>query len=148
MKKVLVLYYSRSGNTEKMAKAVAEGAQSVSDTTVEITYHVDNASELTNYDAVIMGVPTYRKEMPIDFKNLFEEAATNNIALKGKVGAVFGSYGWDPAAPPQVVSIMQNQLGMTVTESPLLAKYIPDEAALDACKNLGKKIAETLKNQP
>ena len=41
MKKVLVLYYSRSGNTEKMAKAVAEGAQSVSDTAVELSYHVD-----------------------------------------------------------------------------------------------------------
>jgi flavorubredoxin len=148
MKKVLVLYYSRSGNTEKMAKAVAEGAQSVSDTTVETTYHIDNASDLANYDAVIMGVPTYRKEMPIDFKNLFEEAAQKNLSLKGKAGAVFGSYGWDPAAPPQVISIMQNQLGMTVTESPLLAKYIPDEAALEACRNLGKKVAETLKNQP
>jgi Uncharacterized flavoproteins len=148
MKKVLVLYYSRSGNTEKMAKAVVEGAQSVSDTAVELTYHIDDASDLTNYDAVIMGVPTYRKEMPIDFKNLFEEAAAKNLTLKGKVGAVFGSYGWDPAAPPQVISIMQNQLGMTVSEPVLLAKYIPDEAALDACKNLGKRIAETLKNQP
>jgi flavorubredoxin len=148
MKKVLVLYYSRSGNTEKMAKAVAEGAQSVSDTAVELAYHVDSASDLSNYDAMIMGVPTYRKEMPIDFKNLFEEAAQKNLSLNGKVGAVFGSYGWDPAAPPQVVSIMQNQLGMTVTEPPLLAKYIPDQTALDACKNLGKKIAETLKNQP
>lgn len=131
-----------------MAKAVVEGAQSVSDTTVELTYHIDNASDLANYDAVIMGVPTYRKEMPIDFKNLFEEAASKNLSLKGKVGAVFGSYGWDAAAPPQVISIMQNQLGMTVTEPPLLAKYIPDTAALDACKNLGRKIAETLKNQP
>jgi flavorubredoxin len=148
MKKVLVLYYSRSGNTEKMAKAVVDGVQSVSDTTVELTYHIDNASDLLAYDAVIMGVPTYRKEMPIDFKNLFEEAATKNLSLKGKVGAVFGSYGWDAAAPPQVVAIMQNQLGMTVSESPLLAKYIPDAAALDACKDLGKKIAETLKNQP
>lgn len=148
MKKVLVLYYSRSGNTEKMAKAIVEGAQSVNDTTVELTYHMDKASDLTNYDAIIMGVPTYRKEMPIDFKNLFEEAAQNNLSLKGKLGAVFGSYGWDAAAPPQVVSIMQNQLGMTVSEPPLIAKYIPNEAALEACKNLGKKIAETLKNPP
>jgi hypothetical protein len=37
---------------------------------------------------------------------------------------------------------------MTVKEPPLLAKYLPDAAALDACKDLGKRIAETLKNQP
>jgi flavorubredoxin len=131
-----------------MAKAVLEGAQSVTGTTVELTFHIDSASDLTNYDAVIMGVPTYRKEMPIDFKNLFEEAAANSITLKGKIGAVFGSYGWDAAAPPKVIDIMQNQLGMTVKEPPLLAKYLPDAAALDACKDLGKRIAETLKNQP
>jgi len=148
MPKILVLYYSRSGNTEKMAKAVTEGAQSVAGTTVELTYHLDDASDLTNFDAVIMGAPTYRKEMPIDFKNLFEEASAKGVTLKGKIGAVFGSYGWDAVAPPQVIAIMQDQLGMTVMEPPLLAKYIPDGPTLDACKDLGKRIAETLKNQP
>jgi flavodoxin I len=147
MKKLLVLYYSRSGNTEKMAKAVAEGAQSVSDTIVELSYHVD-ASELSTYDAILFGAPTYRKEMPVDFKNLFEEAATKGISLKGKIGAAFGSYGWSGEAPKQVIEILQTQFGIQTPEPPLLTKYIPDPAALDSCRNLGKKIAETLKNQP
>ena len=147
MKKLLVLYYSRSGNTEKMAKAVAEGAQSVSDTVVELSYHVD-ASELSTYDAILFGAPTYRKEMPVDFKNLFEEAATKGISLKGKIGAAFGSYGWSGEAPKQVLEILQTQFGIQTPEPPLLAKYIPDPAALDSCRTLGKKIAETLKNQP
>jgi flavodoxin I len=147
MKKLLVLYYSRSGNTEKMAKAVAEGAQSISDTVVELSYHVD-ASELSGYDAVLFGAPTYRKEIPIDFKNLFEEATQKGTNLKGKIAAAFGSYGWSGEAPKQVLDILQTQFGMQTPEPPLLAKYIPDQAALDACRNLGKKIAETLKNQP
>lgn len=147
MKKLLVLYYSRSGNTEKMAKAVAEGAQSISDTVVELSYHID-ASELSDYDAVLFGAPTYRKEIPIEFKNLLEEAAAKGITLKGKIAAAFGSYGWSGEAPKQVLDILQTKFEMQTPEPPLLAKYIPDQASLDACRNLGKKIAETLKNQP
>jgi flavodoxin I len=148
MKKVLILYYSRSGNTEKMAKAVAEGVQNISDTAAELTYHIDDATELSNYDAVLVGAPTYRKEIPIDFKNLFEEATAKNINLKGKIGAAFGSYGWSGEAPQQVLDILKTKFEMQTPEPPLLAKYIPDQAALDASKNFGKKIAETLKNQP
>ena len=85
MKKVLVLYYSRSGNTEKMAKAIAEGAQGVSDTAVEVSYHLDDASELSNYDAIVIGAPTYRKEYPIDFKNLFEEAEAKKLKPKRQI---------------------------------------------------------------
>jgi len=144
MKKVLVLYYSRSGNTEKMAKAIVEGVQSVSDTVVDLTYHLEDAAELANYDAILVGAPTYRKEMPIDLKNLFHEAAEKRVNLEGKIGAAFGSYGWDAVAPAQVVELMQG-LGMVVSEPPLLAKYIPDKAVLDACVNLGRRVAETLK---
>ncbi len=146
MKKLLVLYYSRSGNTEKMAKAVAEGAQTVSDITVDINYHVE-AADLSSYDAIAVGAPTYHKEIPVDFKNLFEEVAEKNINLKGKIGATFGSYGWSGEAPRMILEIMNLQLGMQTPEEPLLAKYIPDQAALGACKSLGKKISESLMNQ-
>lgn len=147
MKKVLVLYYSRSGNTEKMAKAVVEGLQSVGDVAVDLSYHVD-ASELRGYDAIVFGVPTYRKEMPMEFQKLFEEAATNGVDLKGKIGAAFGSFGWNAEAPQKVLVILREKFGMQTPEQPVFAKYIPDQATLDACRNLGKKIAETLKNQP
>jgi flavodoxin I len=148
MKKVLVLYYSRSGNTEKMAKAIAEGAQGIGDTSVEVSYHLDDASELTNFDAIVIGAPTYRKEYPIDFKNLFEEVEAKNLNLKGKLGAAFGSYGWSGEAPQLVLDILKTKFEMQTPEPPLNVKYIPDQAALDASKTLGKKIAETLKNQP
>jgi len=145
MKKLLVLYYSRSGNTEKMAKAVAEGAQSVDGVKVELNYHIET-QDLIAYDAIAVGAPTYRHEMPVDFKNLFEEAASHGISLKGKIGAAFGSYGWSGEAPKLVLDLMQTKLEMQAIESPILTKYIPDQAALDECKNLGKKLAETLMN--
>jgi flavorubredoxin len=145
MKKVLVLYYSRSGNTEKMAKAVAEGAQSVNGVEVQLNYHVE-PPELLGFDAIIVGAPTYRKEMPVEFKNLFDEAAAEGINLKGKIGGVFGSYGWSGEATKLVQEVMQSTFGMQVTEPPIDAKYIPDQKALDACRNLGKRVSESLMN--
>ena len=54
MTKALILYYSRTGNTEKMANAVAEGIKNSGSVEVEINYHVD-PQELGSYDAVIVG---------------------------------------------------------------------------------------------
>ena len=147
MKKLLVLYYSRSGNTEKMAKALAEGAQISGNVEVQFSYHVD-ADELALFDALAVGAPTYNHAMPVDFKNLFEEAGAKALNLKGKLGAAFGSYGWSGEAPRLVLEILKNRFEMQIIEPPLLAKYTPDQNALPACKDLGKKISETLMNTP
>jgi flavorubredoxin len=142
MKKILVLYYSRTGNTEKMANAVAKGAQFNTNITVEVKFHID-PRDLSTFDAILVGTPTYNHEMPIDFKKLFEEVATKGISLKGKMGAAFGSYGWSGEAPKDILEIM-NKFEMQVTEPPLLANYVPDEKVLDACRDLGKRISENL----
>ncbi len=146
MKKVLVLYYSRTGNTERMANAVAEGAQRNGAVEVELNYHVD-AENLSSYDAILVGAPTYHHDMPVDFKNLFEQAAVAGTSLKGKMGAAFGSYGWSGEAPKLILEIMKYKFEMQVVEQPLLAKYLPDSTILNACKDLGKRVSERLMNQ-
>jgi flavorubredoxin len=143
MPKILVLYYSRTGNTEKMAKAVAEGARNTGSTEVEMEYHVD-ADDLNRFDAVIVGVSTYHHDMPMDVKRLFEEAAEKGINLKDKTGAAFGSYGWSGEAPKLVLEIMKNKFEMVITEPPLLARYTPDQNSLNLCRELGKRVSETL----
>jgi flavodoxin I len=145
MKKVLVLYYSQTGNTEKMANAIAEGAQSSGNVEVELNYHVETES-LSTYDAILIGAPTYHHDMPMDFKNLLEDAAVQGMSLKGKIGAAFGSYGWSGEAPRLILEIMKNKFEMRVVEPPLLAKYTPDQNMLTACKDLGKRISESLMN--
>jgi flavorubredoxin len=129
MSKILVLYYSRSGNTEKM-----------------LNYHVE-ADELAGFDAIFVGAPTYHHDTPIDMKKLFEEAAEKGISLKGKVGAAFGSYGWSGEAPKLLLEIMKNRFEMRVTEPPLLAKYVPKEKMLGMCRDFGKRVSETLMHQ-
>ena len=143
MPKILILYYSQSGNTEKMAQAIAKGAKNAGTSDVELSYHVE-AEELAMFDAILMGAPTYHHDMPIDMKKLFEGAAVKGINLKGKVGAAFGSYGWSGEAPNLVLEIMKNKFEMRVIEPPLLAKYVPDENMLEKCSDLGKRISETL----
>jgi flavorubredoxin len=143
MKQILVLYYSRTGNTERMAKAVAEGAQINDNVKVELSFHVE-PEELSASDAILVGSPTYHHEMPLDFKNLFEEVAVRGLSLKGKVGAAFGSYGWSGEAPKLILEIMKNRFEMQVGEPPLLARYLPDQKVLSDCRELGKRISENL----
>ncbi len=143
MPKILVLYYSRTGNTEKMAKKVAEGAKTGTNMQVDLNYFVE-AEDLSGYDAIFVGTPTYHHDLPIDIKMLFEEAAARKIVLKGKPGAAFGSYGWSGEAPGFVLEIMRKKFEMNVAEAPLLGKYDPDQKTLDRCKQLGKRLAESL----
>ena len=126
-----------------MAQAVADGARTVQGVNVELSYYVA-VETLSNYDAILIGVSTYHHDMITDIKRMFEEAAEKNIMLKGKIGAAFGSYGWSGEAPKLVLEIMKNRFEMNVTEPPLLAKYSPDQTALDKCKDLGKRFAERL----
>jgi flavodoxin I len=143
MPKILILYYSRTGNTERMASAVAEGARTNGNVEVDVEYHVD-PEDLARYDALIVGTSTYYHDMPIDMKRLFEEAAVKGISLKGKLGAAFGSYGWSGEAPKMVVEIMKLKFNMNVTEQPLLVLNAPDQNSLSLCRAFGKRVAETL----
>lgn len=141
MKKILIVYYSRTGNTEKMAKAVEEGVRMVDGVTVDLLYQV-SFNTLVEYDAIVVGVPTYHHTMTVGIKNLFEDAAVNNINLKDKVGAAFGSYGWSGEAPKLVLEIMKNRFEMQIIDAPLHVRYVPDSAGLEKCRDFGKKIAE------
>lgn len=147
MPKVLILYYSRTGNTEKMAKAIAEGAKSVRGVEVDLRIHT-TPEELLNSDAIIMGMPTYHHDMTSDMKKLLEDIAVKGINLKGKVGATFGSYGWSGEAPRFTLEVMENKFEMKVLKLPLLIKYTPDEKGLEECRGLGKNVAEQISKSP
>jgi len=143
MLKLLIVYYSQTGNTEKMAMAVEEGAKSVVGVNAELKYFV-RPEELAEADAIIFGMPTYYHDMGIDMKNLLEAASKEEIDLKGKVGAAFGSYGWSGEAPNMLLEIMKNRFGMDVMEPAIRIKYNPDKKGLEECRKLGKTVAEKI----
>ena len=143
MPKLLVFYYSSSGNTEKMARAIAEGVNSNKNVEIQLTYNI-SVEKLSAFDAILVGTPTYHKQMAMAIRKLLEETSTKRIDLKGKIGSTFGSYGWSGEAPKLVLEILENRLEMRVIKPPIMAKYSPDQNALNACKDLGNKVAKRL----
>lgn len=126
-----------------MAEAVAEGAKN-GKVEVKLCRYLE-PEELGKYDAILVGTPTYDHNIPMDIKRLFEEAAVKGVSLKGRVGAVFGSYGWSGEAPKLMHEIMRHKFEMNLIESPLLAKFVfGDQTTLNNCKNLGKRVSESL----
>ena len=141
--KLLILYYGQTGNTEKMARAVEEGAKSVAGVNVELRYFA-RPEDLAEADAIILGMPTYHHDMNADMKRFLEEVAVKGINLRDKVGATFGSYGWSGEAPRMLLEVLKNKFEIETIEPPLLIRYIPDEKGLEECRKLGKTVAERI----
>ncbi|UCH02499.1 MAG: FprA family A-type flavoprotein [Candidatus Bathyarchaeota archaeon] len=148
MAKLLILYYSRTGNTELMARAVFEGAKEVQeiDSTLKIDFEA-TPEELGEADAFIVGMPTYHRDMTRSIKTLFEDTASKGVSLKEKIGATFGSYGWSGEAPNMILEIMVKRFEMNVIHPPLRIKNKPNEKGLEECRNFGKKVAEKIRTR-
>jgi len=143
MAKLLILYDSQTGNTERMAEAVAEGARSVQGVEVELKYYA-RPEELDEAAAIIFGVPTYYHDITLPIKQVMEEAARASVNLKGKIGAAFGSYGWSGEAPKQILEILKNRFGMKPVEPPISVLYEPNKEQLEKCRELGKTVAQKI----
>ncbi|MDP1852955.1 MAG: flavodoxin domain-containing protein [Candidatus Omnitrophota bacterium] len=91
MAKVLVVYYSRSGTTEKMARIISEN---ISKEGIEVNLkNVTglDADELLKYDGVLIGSPTYYGTMSCEIKKLLDESVKFHGKLDGKAGGAFSS---------------------------------------------------------
>ncbi|MGB9959657.1 MAG: flavodoxin family protein [Candidatus Bathyarchaeales archaeon] len=151
MAKVLVVYDSKTGNTEKMAFAVAEGAKQVGGVEV-VVKKVDQTSleDLVDADGIIMGSPTYFGQMSAKLKALIDNSVEIHGKLEGKVGAAFTSSGGTATgAETTLLSILQTMLvhGMIVhgraddKHYGVAAVENPDEESLEYCRELGKRTA-------
>jgi NAD(P)H dehydrogenase (quinone) len=151
MAKILVVYDSKTGNTEKMAFAVAEGAKQIKGVKV-IVKRVEQASveDFLGVDGTIMGSPTYYGQMSAKLKALIDESVKIHGKLEGKVGAAFTSSGGTATgAETTLLSILQAMLvhGMIVQGRADDKHYgaaavgSPREKELESCKGLGKRVA-------
>jgi len=150
--KVLIVYDSGTGNTEKMAYAVAEGARQVENAEVVIK-RVDNATlrDLEWADATLVGSPTYYGQMSAKIKAFFDKSVEIHGKLEGKVGAAFTSSGGTATgAETTLLSIIETMLihGMIVQGRAMDKHYgaaavgSPNKEELKICRELGKRTAE------
>lgn len=152
MAKILIVYDSSTGNTEKMAQAVAEGAKQIKDTKVNVK-KVDetDVKDLLKIDAIVFGSPTYFGEMSGRLKAFIDESVKVYGKLEGKVGAAFTSSGGTASgAETTLLSIIQAMLihGMIVQGRSgdkhygAAAVEAPKNKDVESCKDLGRSVAE------
>jgi len=151
MTKILVIYDSRTGNTEKMALAVAEGAKKVKGSEVEVK-KVDSAKvdDLLSADGIILGSPTYYGDMSGKLKEFIDKSNRIHGKLKGKVGGAFTSAGGLACgAETTNLAILHALLihGMVVQgrhddkHYGATALESPDKEAIEYCHELGMRVA-------
>ena len=155
--KVLVLYYSKGGNTRKLAESITEGAGSV-DGVEAVLRHT---REVTKDDFVaagglVVGSPVYFGTMAAQLKRVLDEFVGVRKKMENKVGAVFTTAG-DASGGKEttMMSIIQALLiyGMIIVGDPLSATGhygtacvgAPDAATLDNGQKLGRRVAELVK---
>ena len=154
MAKVLVLYYSRSGNTKEMAEKVADAIRKECVDTVLKRIEEVKLKELLDYDGIVIGSPTYYGTMAWQVKKFFDESVTYHGKLKGKVGGAFSSSANVGGGNETTITDILNAMivhGMIVQGEPEGDHYgpvaigSPDGRALKCCEYLGKNIAELVK---
>ncbi|MBE0477898.1 NAD(P)H-dependent oxidoreductase [Candidatus Aerophobetes bacterium] len=158
MGKIGIVYYSRGGNTEKMAHAVYEGAKSEAGVEVELKKAEETSlDELTRWDGIIVGSPTYYGLPAAPVKELFDRSVKRHGMLEGKVGGAFSSSAnVGGGNETTIMGIIQMMLihGMIVKGSSKGDHYgpvslgEPDERVKKQCKNLGATIAKMVKKMP
>lgn len=93
MKKVLVAYYSKGGNTKKMAEMIADGLRAKGvDVTIDSVESI-NIDTLPDFDGYIVGSPNYFGTMAYPVKKFFDDSVKFFKKLEGKVATAFSSTG-------------------------------------------------------
>jgi len=154
MPKVLIIYYSRSGNTKAMATAVEEGVKSEGlDIQLKDVKDV-SPRELLEYEGIIIGSPTYYGTMAGQIKLLLDESVKYHGKLAGKVGGAFSSSKiLGGGNETTVLDILKALLihGMIIQGSPMGPHYgpvaigKPSAGNRNQCVKLGKSVAQLVK---
>src|SRR4030042_230590 len=143
MKNILVIYHSQSGNTEAMAKAIAEGGKGAG-VTVTLKKAADaGVDDLLGCDAVVIGTPNYFSYMAGMVKDFFDRVwGTVRGQMENKPFVVFGSYGGGGLPAIESVEHICEGLGMKKIYDSIGVQRTTPAANLKACKELGKKLAK------
>ncbi|MCP4748127.1 MAG: flavodoxin family protein [Desulfobacteraceae bacterium] len=158
---VLILYYSKGGNTRRLAQAITEGVEQVNSvkalvrTTAEVS-----KDDFTGSQAIIAGSPVYFGTMAAELKKVLDDFVSARRQMENKIGAAFTTSG-DASGGKEttMMSIIQAMLiyGMIIVGDPLSATGhygiscvgAPDGTTCENGRKLGRRVAElTLKLAP
>jgi NAD(P)H dehydrogenase (quinone) len=148
-KKVLILHYSRSGNSKKMAEAIADAMKSSAvNVTIEDVVKFD-VSLLPDYDGIVLGSPTYFSNMAWQVKKVIDESIVHygGRKLKGKVAGIFTSAGTSRNGK-DCLKMLEVALGfhhgMKVVEGIIRVDGESDKEVEKRCQEYGKKLLKEI----
>jgi NAD(P)H dehydrogenase (quinone) len=153
---VLVLYYSKGGNTKRLAEEIAKGVSSAGIAAVLKTSQEVTKDDFVASAGIIAGSPVYFGVMAADLKRVFDDFVGVRRKMENKVGAAFATGGHHTGGKETtILSIIQCMLiyGMIIVGDPMTASGhygvacvgAPDERTLEDGFKLGVRVAELCK---
>ena len=141
MKKALVVYCTRSGETKEIAQLIAEGIRFEGWEAVVVNVNdIKKDSDLAGYDAYVFGSATYHGDMMQGMKTMLFLA--EKADLYEKAGGAFGAFGWSGEAPDRIYDTMKNIFNMRMISSPLRLKSSMLEGGKQMAQDYGREIAK------
>ncbi|UCD58656.1 MAG: NAD(P)H-dependent oxidoreductase [Candidatus Hydrogenedentota bacterium] len=154
MAKVLVVYFTRTGNTKTMGEIVAGGATKEGVEVVLKDVEKTKPEEMLDYDAIVAGSPTYYGGMAGKMKDFFDSSVSHHGKLSGRVGGAFSSSAnIGGGNETTILDILHTMLihGMIVQGTAEGDHYgpvsidSPDDRVKAQCEALGRRVASLSK---
>ncbi len=143
MAKALIVYATRSGETEKIGDLIAEGIRfSGHEAKVVNVKEIKKEADLQGYDALVLGSATYHGDMMKGMKTMLFIA--EKAGLEGKTGGAFGAFGWSGEAPGRIFDTMKNIFKMDMVSEPLRLKASYLGGGVQMAQDYGRGIAGKL----
>lgn len=143
MAKVLIVYTSRTGETQKIGELIGEGLRiSGAEAHIKKTHDIASEKDLEEYDALVLGSATYHGDMMQGMKTFLFLAEKADLA--GKVGGAFGAFGWSGEAPDRIYDTMTHILKMDMASGPLRLKSSSLGGGTQMAQEYGKEIGKKL----
>lgn len=135
-----IVYYSASGNTEKMAKLIGEGITNEGKNVELINVSVADSNIFDNEEIIILGCPAMGDEVleECEFEPFVEDISSK---VSGKKVALFGSYGWGDGQWMRDWQERMESLGCTLINDGLIIQYEPEDNSSE-CIEFGMAIAK------
>lgn len=152
--KILIVYDSRTGNTEKMAYAVQDGVVKAGvDAEVK---KIDEASidELLHVEGLILGSPVYYGSPTGKIKQFIDESVKYHGKLEGKIGGAFTSSGGSHSgAETTLIALIEALMihGMIIHGTSGRNHYgpasvgSPEDGDIETCKDYGERLGKLVK---
>ena len=143
MPKALIVYATRTGETQQIAGLIAEGIRfSGHEAEVIEAKNIKSEADLEGFDAYVFGSSTYHGEMLQAMKTFLFIAEKANLA--GRPCGAFGSFGWSGEANDRIFNTMKHILKMDVVGDTLRLKSSSLGGGLQMAQDYGREIVKTL----